>query len=229
MNIYKNQNLLTAFELYVQQQNALLPDEDELKDVTFSDGFAVRMRQTFSRRKRGYYVLFGTAARRVASIVVALLVSATIVTASVEALRRPVVEFFTEIFQKFTRVSFVDDTPTPPAEELVFEPRKPSYVPDGYVMIKEEDLSVMYRLTYKDMATGNTIRCTQRWKESELLQIDTEGVEYTEINIGNYKGIVYDQKGKTILAFGSEKYVYTLSASINSEELIKIAESIEIS
>ena len=226
MNIYKNQNLLTAFELYVQQQNALLPDEDEVKDVTFSDGFAARMRQTFSRRKRGYYVLFGTASRRVASIVVALLVSATIVTASVEALRRPVVEFFTEIFQKFTRVSFVDDTPAPSAEELVFEPRKPSYVPDGYVMSSEQKLDKHYQVVYAD-ENGNRIRLVQKWKENGLLQIDTEGVEYTEINIGNYKGIVYDQKGKTILAFGSEKYVYTLSASINSEELIKIAESIE--
>lgn len=228
MNIYKNQNLLTAFELYVQQQNALLPDEDELKDVTFSDGFAARMRQTFSRRKRGYYVLFGTAARRVASIVVALLVSATIVTASVEALRRPVVQFFTEIFEKFTRVSFVDDTPTPPAEELVFEPRKPSYVPDGYVMSSEQELDNHYQVVYAD-ENGNRIRFKQEWKKNELLQIDTEGVEYTEIAIGDCKGIVYTNKGKTILTFCSEKYVYTLSAYSNSEELIKIAESIEIS
>lgn len=227
MNIYKNQNLLTAFELYVQQQNALLPDEDDLKDVTFSDGFAARMRQAFSRRKRGYYVLFGTAARRVASIVVALLVSATIVTASVEALRRPVVQFFTEIFEKFTRVSFVDDTPAPPAEELVFEPRKPSYVPDGYVMIKEENLSVMYRLTYKDMVTGNTIRCTQRWKESNSLTMDTEDIQYTAIQVGNHQGVIYTNKDKNGVVFSDAQYTYTLSAAINFDELIKIAESIE--
>ncbi len=226
MNIYKNQNLLTAFELYVQQQNALLPDEDDLKDVTFSDGFAARMRQTFSRRKRGYYVLFGTAARRVASIVVALLVSATIVTASVEALRRPVVEFFTEIFQKFTRVSFVDDTPTPPAEELVFEPHKPSYVPDGYVMSSEKELDNHYQVVYAD-ENGNRIRFVQEWKENGYLTMDTEDVQYTEIEIGNCRGVTYLNKGKIVMAFSDDEYAYTLTASISVDELIKIAESIE--
>ena len=137
MNIYKHPKLQEAFDIYVREQNARLPGEEELAGIAVSDEFKARMEKLLRRQRRGYYVLFGTTARRVASFVVALLLAMTVTTFSVDALRQPVVRFFTEVFETFTRVIFVDDTSDPVQVEM--EKRAPSYIPDGYVVESEID------------------------------------------------------------------------------------------
>ena len=75
MDIYKNQKLMDAFAIYVERQNALLPSEEEWSDAPLSPEFEARMQKLLAYHRHGYYALFGTVGRRVASIVVALLVS----------------------------------------------------------------------------------------------------------------------------------------------------------
>ena len=78
MKLYKHAKLQEAFDLFVAQQNALLPDEETIATVTLSENFKERMRKMLNRQKYGFYVLFGTAGRRVASILITLLVAATV-------------------------------------------------------------------------------------------------------------------------------------------------------
>ena len=100
MNIHKNEKLIEAFDEYVRLQNDLLPDEEALSTITFSEEFRERMHRLLSRQKYGFYVLFGTAGRRIASFLVAALVAASVTTISVEALREPVFQFFAQVFEK---------------------------------------------------------------------------------------------------------------------------------
>ncbi|MBQ7089225.1 MAG: DUF4367 domain-containing protein [Clostridia bacterium] len=226
MKFYDHPNLQQAFEIYVQRQNALLPTREELGEVTFSAAFEQRMERLFVRRRYGYYRLFGTASRRVASVVVALLVSAVLVTAGVEAIRTPVVQFFTEVFKKFTRIYVADDAPALP-EEMVFEPHAPAYIPDGYELESEEKLPTMYRIVYTNPETGDSVFVVQRLDDGCGLYIDTERILYNDITIEGRNGVYYENKGKIYLVFIDEQYTYTLSSvSAKVEELIKIAESI---
>ena len=224
MKLYKHAKLQEAFDLFVTQQNALLPDEETVATVTLSENFKERMRKMLNRQKCGFFVLFGTAGRRVASILITLLVAATVTTASVEALREPVVQFFTEVFEKFTQVFFVDDTPDTP--QVTMEKRAPSYIPEGYALEKEEDFSYVYRITYVHPETSSKIRYSQQWKESINVFADTENTQHTEIAIGHYRGITYENKGFIYVVFSDEQYTYTLSAPLPLEELIEIATSI---
>ena len=224
MDFYHHPTLVRAFEIYMEEENARLPDDEELAQITFSPEFEKRMRKIFARRKYGYYTLFGTVGRRIASVSVALLVTATILTASVEAIRTPAVQFFTEVFEKFTQIFVVDDTPDAP--ELVFEPHAPAYIPEGYVVEKEETFETLYRVTYSEATTGNTIRYTQRWKDEDGLTADTEGTQYTEVDVGACNGIMYTNKEKTFVVFANEAYTYTVSGALDKDELIKIAESL---
>ena len=66
MTFYDHPNLLEAFEEYVRVQDALLPDEEALASITFSERFQERMRRMIRRHRSGSYVLFGTAGRRAA-------------------------------------------------------------------------------------------------------------------------------------------------------------------
>ena len=226
MNIYDHPNLKEAFAIYARRQDALLPDEAALSGVTFSAEFEERMERLLARRRCGWYVLFGTAPRRVASVVAALLVSAALVTAGVEAIRTPVVQFFTEVFEKFTQIFVEDDTPAL-SEEIILEPHAPTYLPDGYVVESEESTSTVYRIIYIDTVTGDTLRFSQRLDDGRDLHLDTEDIQYTKITVGNYEGLKYTNKDKNGVVYTDGEYVYSVSASISHEELIKIAESLK--
>ena len=225
MNLYRNDNLRAAFDLYVREQDALLPTEEELSSVTLSPEFHARMAKLLARRRRGYYRMFGTWGRRVASILIALLVVTTTVTFSVKALREKVIEFFAEVFGTHTVVTFVDDTPDVP-DEITFEPRKPSYIPEGYVVEQEIKSSTMYVVLWTD-EKNNQVCYRQLQKESIKIHVDTEEVLHTKITINSYDGISYSNKGIQTILFSDDRYTYTLSGFCSSEELIKVAESIQ--
>lgn len=225
MDLLNNEKVLAALEEYVRRQNALLPDEETLSGVTLSEEFHLRMRRLLARRKRGFYVLFGTAGRRVASITVAVLVAATVTTVSVEALREPVAQFFTQVFERFTQVFFVDDTPDTPEVEMA--KRAPTYVPEGYTVEQELDLGTANRIVYVN-ENGEKLRYTQHWKEHIEIVADTEDIQYYDVKINNYQGITYSNKEINTIVFSDEEYTYTLSGPLGTDELVKIAESIKI-
>lgn len=224
MDIYKNQTLMDAFAIYVERQNTLLPSEEEWSDAPLSPEFEARMQKLLAYRRHGYYALFGTVGRRVASIVVALLVSATILTASVEALRTPMMRFFARVYEKFTQIFVVEDT-TDSSVLPPFVPCAPTYVPEGYEVSSVQTLERHQRIIYVN-ESGRRISFTQSRSSNISITIDTEGVDYTEIRIGNYEGIIYSNKGTNAVVFTDNTYVYTLSSTIDRAELIKMAESL---
>ena len=225
MDIYKNQKLIDAFAIYVERQNALLPSEEEWSDAPLSPEFETRMQKLLAHRRHGYYALFGTVGRRVASIVVALLVSATILTASVEALRTPMMRVFTRVYETFTQIFVVKDDTTDSSVLPPFVPCAPTYVPEGYEVSSVQALERHHRIRYVN-ESGRRISFTQSRSSNISITIDTEGVDYTEIRIGDYEGITYSNKGTNAVVFTDNTYVYTLSSTIDRAELIKMAESL---
>ena len=224
MNIYKHPKLQEAFDIYVREQNARLPGEEELAGIAVSDEFKARMEKLIRRQKCGYYVLFGTTARRVASFVVALLLAMTVTTFSVEALRQPVVRFFTEVFETFTRVIFVDDTSDP--EQVEMEKRAPSYIPDGYVVESEIDAGVVYRVTYMNAETGDRIYYRQQIVDGNTTVIDTENHAYQTIIVNDTNGFAYKSASEEHVVFIDDQCAYFVSGIIAQDELLQIAESI---
>ncbi len=223
MNIHKNEKLIEAFDEYVRLQNDLLPDEEALSSITFSEEFRERMHRLLSRQKYGFYVLFGTAGRRIASFLVAALVAASVTTISVEALREPVFRFFAEVYEKFTQVIFADDTPDTPTE-VVFNLKKPTYVPSDYEMIMENCTDISYYSLYTNENGKQFI--FEQFLTGANIGIDTENVQLTELLINGRYGITYHQKGTSFLLFSDGTYSYRIGGTCHLEELIKIAESI---
>lgn len=216
MNLYKNQKLLAAFDLYVDQQDASLPDAAA---VTLSPEFRWRMEKLLARRKQGYYYFFGTVGRRVASVVIALLIAATTVTVSVEALRKKAAEFFTNIFEMYTQVVFAEDSP----QTAALERKKPAYIPEGYTLVKEEYVGTYYHTVYSnDLDEQIDIVIDS---DKLVMGFNTENIRYTEITINDNRGITYQQNGYTTILFSDGLYRYQLYGTCPSAELIRIAES----
>jgi len=219
----KRQKLYDAFDLFAQQQNALLPNEETIATMTLSTNFKERMQLLLRRQKYGFYVLFGTTGRRVASILLAVITAAAVTTVSVEALREPVFQFFTEVFEKFTQILFVDDTPKTPQAEL--EKRTPTYIPEGYTVEAEVSTTTVYKIVYSN-TNGSKVRYSQYSKPNMQVQADTEEMQYTGITIGGQQGITYNNKGTTTITFSDNRHTYVLSGNIANAELIKMAESL---
>lgn len=224
MNFYKHPKLLEALDLYTREQDEQLPDEKELKSITFSEEFLERMRRMIARHRWGYYALFGTVGRRVASILVALLIAATTATVSVEALREPVLRFFAEVFERFTVIFVENDTPAESVGEM--ELYAPTYIPDGYTVAQKTQIDRLYRVVYIN-DNMPTINYVQRWNTDINRALDTEKTEYSKIVVGEFSGVTYTNKNVVTVTFWDDTYNYTLTGKISEEELIEIAKSIK--
>ncbi len=226
MNLYKHKKLYEAFDLYCQRRCAELPSDEELADITFSAAFEEKMRRLLRRQKYGYFVLFGTAGRRVASVVVALLVSMTVATFSVKALREPFVRFITEVFETFTSILFVDDEPAPANVEM--ETVSPAYIPEGYVVESEVVIGKTYKVVYCGASIDKRLNYTQRQNDIGAMGLNTENIEYHSVKVNNHEGIVYFNNGVVTVMFDYEGYTYSVAGSFAEEELLRIAESIPL-
>lgn len=226
MNWYQNENLTAAFDLYTRRQNQQLPDEAALDAVTLSPTLQGNIARLLTRRKRGLYMLFGTAGRRVASILIAALIALTSVTVSVEAVREKAKQFIAKVFDTHTEISFPNDTSDKP-ERAPFRKYAPTYIPPGYAVNRASETHLAHNISYSN-AEGDTIRFSQVLKSGATIKIDTEGTTYTEITVNGREGITYTNKGTAIVLLWDDHYTYFFSSAyVDAEELIKIAKSLK--
>lgn len=223
MKRYQSETLWAAFDLYVREQEALLPDAAALAQVTLSPELDARMKKMLTRRRRGFYVLFGTVGRRVASFLIALLIATTTVTFSVKALREPVLNFFAKIFDTHTQVRFAKEMPVV-LDETAFVLRRPTYVPEGYTVENETVETQCCEITY--VHTNGDILYYDQSQRGGCHHLDTEDGSYTDVTVNGWEGMVVSNKGTTTLLFADDAYTYWLSGTCTAEELLKIAESI---
>lgn len=218
-----DEKLIKAFEIYNKKLCESLPTDEELKDITFSESFEKKMQKLIKAQKKSYFYLINTVGKRVAIILLTLFTSLTATTFSVKAIRESVIEFITETFEKFTKISVEDEEPDTQAELIKTAPK---YIPEGYTLESELEIGVIYRIIYSN-SDKNTIDYTQKINFGTNYNIDTEDIEYEEININSFDGIKYVKNAINTVVFADETYLYTVYGQVSFDELIKIAESIK--
>ena len=101
----------------------------------------------------------------------------------------------------------------------------PSLLPDGYTVasFQTTDASIMIQYTNSD---GDILIFTQEPTDNSAT-IDTENSEVKEVTINGYEGrLSVGTDGQAYLVWMTEDYLFTLSASNNTIDLVKIAESV---
>lgn len=219
-----DEKLIMAFELYNQKLCESLPDDEELKDITFSEEFENKMQKLIRAQKKSYYYMINTVGKRVAIIVLAIIISLTATTFSVKALREVVLDFITQIFDTHTEVTVTDGN-LPMTPEFV--KTQPQYVPNGFEIKVNEDYDEACRIVYRN-SDGVSINYMQQINGGSPMSTDTEGVTFETIKINSLEGIIYNNKDVNKIVFGNDEYFFTLRSDISMDELIKMAESIPI-
>lgn len=220
-----DKKLEMAFELYHKNLCESLPTDEELKSITFSDAFENKMQKLIKVQKKSYYYMIDTVGKRVAIILLTLFISLTATTFSVKAIRESVIEFITETFEKFTKVTVENHESI--AMQTEFIKTTPEYVPEGYTVESVIDVLGVYQITYNNKE-NNPIVYSQEFGNRNISHINTEDVEYEEIFVNSYEGVFYNINGANTIFFANETYLYKVYGQISKDELIKIAESIKI-
>lgn len=219
-----DEKLKKAFELYNEEYCKGLPSKEQLEEISFSDAFETKMQKLLRKQKKAYYYMINTVGKRAAIIILSVLIALSSVTFGVKAIRETVIEFITETYEKFTRITVQsEDTP----DEINIEPIKPQYVPEGFEPVSENAYTTMYSVMYEN-AQKQSILYTQQVNEGVDFRANTEGVTYETIFINSLEGMIYEQNDEKSLIFGTSNYFFIISGDISSDELIKMAESVEI-
>jgi len=219
-----DEKLIMAFEIYNKKLFESFPTDEELENITFSENFENKMQKLINMQKKSYFYLINTVGKRVAIILAAIIIGLTATTFGVKAIRETVIEFITETFERFTKVSVE-------SEELDEQPElvkaAPTYVPEGYIIESEVDIDGLYKIEYSSQGKIGFIRYNQKFGDGTINNLDTEDIEYEKININFFEGIKYNKNGVNKVVFVDETYMYTVYGEISFEELIKMSESIK--
>lgn len=213
-----------ALRLYSEELCTELPATEECTDISFSPDFQRRMEKLIKDRQKFYYYWFNTVGKRIASIVLIVVIGLLTVTFSVKALREPFLKFIVEIFEKFTSIVMVQEEP---ANSNLFMPIDPTYIPNGYVIVSQYQDEVNYRKWFQN-ESGTIIAYSQQLNSNYVSTIDTENIGYQEVMINSLRGFIYTNKEQTKVIFGNEQYTFFITGSVSKDELICIAKSILI-
>ena len=164
-----DKKLVMAFELYNKKLSDSLPTDEELKDITFSENFENKMQKLIRAQKKSYFYLINTVGKRVAVIILAIMISLTATTFGVKAIRESVIKFITETFEKFTAVS-VENEETEAQVEII--KTAPQYIPEGYTLESEMESDGIYRVIYSSL-NNSTIDYIQQINIGTIYNVDT--------------------------------------------------------
>lgn len=228
--IYKIEDeMLLKQSLLRYQENMLdnLPSEESLNEITFSEKFEKQMQKLIKSQKKPYYNMTNTVGKRFACVLVAIIILFTMMM-SVSAIREPFIKYIVNMYEKYSQVFFSEETSITPE---TFEVYMPEYIPDGYSLVNQEKSTQgLYNYIDFEDANGTSLNFEQTTATGHI-NINTEGVEVKKIYINNYEAIYWENNmNLCCVLYTDGTYNFTVichKESVNQEEIIKIAESIQ--
>ncbi|MGC6174966.1 DUF4367 domain-containing protein [Lacrimispora sp. 38-1] len=204
-----------------------LPSNKELNEkFPTSAKLDQRMKKLISEQKiKSKIRHFVKSNRKIAACFIVILVLSSATLLSVEATRNVILNTFVNQFGKYTQIQFQDSS----ADGQQMDIFRPAYLPEGYKKISEEIYGNSALLVYSN-ESDTEIVLKQRKAEEGTSLIDNENTNYTEVVIsGNtaylFKAVKDDNYN--VLLWKSHDVVFELTSKVNSDELIRMGNSLE--
>ena len=194
-------------------------------EIDLGDDYENYMNNLIKRSKNPFQRYFNTIGKRVAGIAAAILIVFSC-SMTVSAVREPVVEFFTNIYEKFVEIFFEEDAIA----------KAPDTIETVYILGTIPGDYVIDHFIIDDVATdmiwrnndGNRIVFSQGILHGSFV-VDTEETAYDIIE-RNGKKIAYSEKyGIKSFFWNSTEYEFSLTipSNISNEEAFVLIESIK--
>ena len=191
--------------------------------------FLKAVNRHYRRQEFFAWLKAGRQALKVAGIVICILSVAFMVSyITVEAFRIKANNFFIETHSRYTELS-----PQEPggiklsAFDDEVKEALPTYLPEGFELIKLDDSKTHITAEYR--ANDQLIAYKRYPIGSGNPRIDTEGADQAEsIELNGCEAFLVNKDETLSLNWGTTKYHYSLRGNITEEEIIAIAESVNI-
>lgn len=200
-----------------------LPDEEFI----FSKEFEKKAYAINKRRKSLFYRATKTVPRKIAVILIAAVITVSLMM-SVSAIRIPVLNFITNIYDTYISIYFVEneeDLNIPTNIEHVY---LPTYIVDGYTQINSKNYG-QYTKTLWAKENDLIILMQDILQEETKVTLNNEGVNYQILSVDNNTIYYYIDKEICSLFWTNNGYLFTMTCpdNIPLSEIEKIIGSME--
>lgn len=194
--------------------------------IDLGEDYERYMNNLIKRSKNPFQRYFNTVGRRVAGIAAAMLIAFSC-SMTVKAVREPVVEFFTGVYEKIVEFFFSADSiaNAPNTIEKVYTL---GYIPDEYILKEYRYLGVCAESVWENQES-NTIILTQDILNG-IVTFDYENSNYNIMYVSGFKVAYIDKRGTKMLYWNSSEYAFTMSVSceLSLEECAILIESLTL-
>lgn len=220
----KNDNFKKAlYDSLIPEFSNMLPDANEDEHV-FSINFEKKMQKLIKRRNKPYYKIINTVGKRVACIIVIVLIASSVTVLSVDALRNAVADFFVSIYEKFSTVQSADEDKSAPA--TIDDIYAITYNLDEYKIYYEDNTE--YRRSISYIKDDVVINFSQYTKDMYDKNVNTEDAEISTIEINGTEAIMFlDNQNYYHIIINSDDYVFGIGSNAGKDILIDIAKSVQ--
>ena len=202
---------------------AMIPEHGE---HIFSEKFERKMERLIRRRRKPYYSLISTGLRRTACIIVMFLVVSFTTVMSVEALRKPFLDFLSSIFSDHTTIESVLDLDGDYPEKIEDE-YFISELPDGFVEknINRNESSIDILYTNGD----KFIIFSQNTKDGFKTAFDNEHNEFSVFtNEAEWNYIFINSERSIKLICDNGLYIITIDSNLDETVILDLFRSVII-
>lgn len=197
-----------------------LPEDQDI-NYQFSKRFENRMKNIIKQVNK-----YGSLRKRMSwyKKTVAIAASILIVFASsmnVSAVRRAVFEFISVIYEKYTEIFFTSPDTVYTGD---FKVSLPSYIPEGYEEVTKDTDGFVYLEYTKG---EDYILYEQNNLADVSVHINTENIVLEDTEFKGLPAKYYSNQGIQNLIWYDDRYMYSISTTLDREELYRIADSVQ--
>lgn len=218
-----NSELKNAFREAASYEFKDIPQNESEIEFNFSDLFLRKMENLISSERKKIWHLTNTSLKRVVTLIA--VISLLFISAmSVSAIREPIVNFFTEIYETFTQYFFDGDT-----TEQIIEEYKINLIPEEFEQISMDRSSTGIITKYEAPKNKEMLILSQTITEDTVLLLDAEKGDTIVTSVLGKEAHIYKQDGFIQVIWIQDTYLMKLTyygEQLNEEKIINIIESI---
>ena len=151
-----------------------------------------------------------------------------------QAARVKIFNFIIDTKEKFTQINFQeqgggnDASSSKPTAGIPADWKGayvPTYVPEGFKVVKTEDINGIKMVNYED-GGSNKINFNIRPIERGNIKVDTENADVKDVIVNGEKGLLVQKGSHLTLVWHNNDAFFVLNSQLEESELFKVAESV---
>lgn len=221
----RNKTIREAFEkLDAWEEDQL--DIDSTTEIHYSEKYERYMARLLRAQKRPWWQYTNTVGKKVAVIALVILFAFG-ASMSVSAVRKPVVEFIVNVYERFVEIFFgEEDIAEAPCEmDTIYTLGK---VPEGYELVECKLQNTSVGFVWED-DEGNSIKFSQNFLNSKATY-DYENSNYTLVSVAGTEVAMIEKLDRKMFYWTLSEYAFSVSipTDFSFEESVMMIKSMVV-